>query len=243
MMTPRHRSDGQLDTWVSSATGISLQELAEERDRIARELHDVVVQRLFLIGLQIARIAAKHEDRDCEHILDELDQSIGDLRAVVFALRRPRGINGVMSHQDAHELSGGTEEIEASDFGRDLIAKVIADLRPILGREIEAEFVGEFVDIPDELLTECGLVARELIINAHKHSNGTRIWIRISSLMNSLSIVVEDDGDGVRTLHPAQGGTGLRSLAQRAERNGGHFRVAARKPNGTAVRWTVPRLR
>lgn len=241
-MTPRQHITLQPDLG-GGGVEIGLRELAEERDRIAHELHDVVVQRLFLIGLQVARIAAEHDHDGYERILDELDQSIGDLRAVVFALRRPRAINGVTSHADGHYADGQTSHSDDGDFGRQVITKVVTDLEPIVGCEPEVEFVGEFNDLPDELLTECGLVIRELIINAHKHANGTKIWIRISALMNSISIVVEDDGDGVRTLHPAQGGTGLRSLAQRAERNGGTFRVAARKPNGTAVRWTVPRLR
>lgn len=201
-----------------------LGDIAEERDRIARDLHDHVVQRLFIVGLKLAG-ATQHcaLDEPIEQALAEIDAAITELRSVIFGLQRPRAVaaagNGVV---------------------RELIERVVGDLVPVLGHRPVVHLDGPLDDVDDAVVSEAAVVVRELLVNALKHAGCQQTWVTATALGNWFSVEVADDGDGVRTLHPAQGGTGLRSLAQRAQRNGGSFEVRPRDPAGTVVRWTVP---
>lgn len=245
-----------LDRLASGATPpLEWSDLADERDRIARDLHDIVVQRLFLVGLRMARSAGQHpEDSELTEILDDIDRSIADLRAVIYGLQRPRAIIGVESWRDrpvtaANESDGASSGLQIVDeradslpsgVGQQMISRIVADLADLIGHRPELEIDGDIDGVDDGILGECAVVVRELLINALKHANSSQTLVSVSVAEERITVVVEDDGDGVRTLHPAQGGTGLRSLSERARRNGGAFRVEPRAPRGTRVRWSVP---
>lgn len=212
-----------LDRLADRSTS-SLADLAEERDRIARDLHDHVVQRLFIVGLKLAGATQQCDlSGPLEEALAEIDSAIAEIRSVIYSLQRPRAV-----------AIGGDGVVRA------MIEHVIGDLVPVLGHQPVVNFDGPLDEVHDEVISEAAVVVRELLVNALKHADCHQTWVTATALGNWLSIEVADDGDGVRSLHPAQGGTGLRSLAQRARRNGGSFEVRPRDPSGTVVRWTVP---
>jgi signal transduction histidine kinase len=196
-------------------------DLADERDRIARDLHDRVVQRLFVVGLRLADAIERPDLRErAVALLDDIDESIAELRSSIYHLQRPNGL----------------ENIRLS------LTRLITEVAPILGHDPVLEIDGEIERVPAELLSEAGIVIRELLNNVLKHADCSQTWVWVVVEQEWLSVTVADDGNGARTLHPAQGGTGLRSLAERAKRNGGRFEVAARQPRGTLVSWAVPVL-
>jgi signal transduction histidine kinase len=194
-------------------------DLADERDRIARDLHDRVVQRLFVVGLRLADAVERPDMRDRVAVLvEEIDESIAELRSAIYHLQRPNGLGDV----------------------RRSLTRMVDEVVPILGHQPVLEMDGPLEQVGSELITEAGVVVRELLNNVLKHAGCSRTWVRVAVEQGWLTVMVSDDGNGARTLHPAQGGTGLRSLAERAQRNGGRFDVAARAPHGTVVRWAVP---
>lgn len=229
------RTDASSETWS---------DLAEERDRIARDLHDVVVQRLFIVGLKLADSARRRSDDDeLKAIVDDIDRSIADLRAVIFGLQRPQAIIGVDPVGTDSEPDGANSAevmTPRSGIGRHLIARILADLADLIGHRPQLDVSGDLDSVCDDLLTEAGVVVRELLINALKHAHSSQTWVSVEVSDGMITIVVEDDGDGIRTLHPAQGGTGLWSLTRRARRIGGDLLVQHRTPCGTRMSWSVP---
>lgn len=194
-------------------------DLADERDRIARDLHDRVVQRLFVVGLRMADAVERPDLRDrVVVLLEEIDESIAELRSAIYHLQRRNGLD------DVHRS----------------LERMVEEVSPMLGHRPVLELDGPLDDVGSELITEAGIVVRELLNNVLKHAGCSHTWVRVAVDQGWLNVLVSDDGNGARTLHPAQGGTGLRSLAERAKRNGGRFDVAARAPRGTVVRWAVP---
>jgi signal transduction histidine kinase len=196
-----------------------------DRERIARDLHDVVIQRLFAIGLQLqtaGQLAARPEIGErINGAVDDLDATIRDIRGAIFELRSPN-------------------ENDLRARLRELVEEVTATLgfRPRLRMDGPVDSAVDAALRP-ELLA----VLREALSNVARHAQANSVDIAIAVTGGDLSLTVNDDGIGMPAAATEGGGHtghGLRNLAERADRLGGVCRVAATAPAGTVLAWRVP---
>lgn len=190
----------------------------EDRERIARDLHDVVIQRLFATGLQLQSAVPLSTRPDVARrvnaAVDDLDATIRDIRRAIFELRTPMS------------ATLRTEIQEAVDDAADSLG-----FRPAL------ELSGP-VDsaVPDPVRPDLLAVLREALSNVVRHAGATRVTVEVRVDGGSLALVVTDDGVGT---DPAAARGGLVNLAERAERYGGQFEVAGAEPRGTRLCWSI----
>lgn len=191
--------------------------LNEERARIARDLHDHVIQQLFAAGLTVQSLAGllpRHEERDrATSAVTQIDGAISQIRTVVFAL----------SSRDKHSM-------------KHRLIDVVAEMSEPLPRLPALTFAGPIDTVVDTILAdEVVGVARELLSNAIRHSNAEEIALDVRVAANLLTVRVADDGGGIH------GGrqSGLRNLRERAEQWSGTMTVNT-SSRGTVVDWQVP---
>lgn len=193
----------------------------EDRDRIARDLHDHVVQRLFAVGLHLQTLCAvigsgAPADR-LNGQIDEIDATIRQIRTTIFGLHtRPDG---------AHALRA--QVLEAIS-----LARVTLPCKP------DVEFCGP-VDllVPSCLCGDVVAVVRETLTNVGRHARAQRVQVRVSADVAAVTVEVLDDGKGVEAGAPL---SGLDNLRKRAVALDGSFEVVARAGPGTRVTWSVP---
>lgn len=192
--------------------------LLEERDRIARELHDVVIQRLFATGLMLQgaqRVTDEPEARErIETAVDELDLTIQDLRSAIFELHR-------------HAPSSLRAEL----------AQLVSDYTDVLGFPPRLSTRGPLdTAVGEQLRAHILAVVRETLSNVAKHAEATRVEVAVT-VGDDVTIQVADDGGGI---DPTATQSGLRNLRKRARSLGGMLRIDGGQPHGTIVTWRVP---
>jgi signal transduction histidine kinase len=198
--------------------------LANERARIARGLHDGVVQRLFAVGMELEATAellsggADIRERLWTAV-DDIEAAMTELRTTIFTL-----------HPHAPSRDRPLEALQAT----------VESSGRLLGHHPELMVTGPLSLVPLELLDEVVTVVRELLMNVVKHAGSTASWVTVVVEEEQVTVSVEDDGRGPDLSATGGGGTGLRSIAERAEQLGGRAEVEQRSPNGTRVGWTVP---
>jgi signal transduction histidine kinase len=207
---------------AEGATARARLTLYQERERIARDLHDVLVQRLYAAGMQLdllarrpsRKLARKDATRLAEAI-DQLDASIADVRSVVRALR----------NADPDPATDLTESATAE----------VAIAGELLGFPPTLEVAGELGDVPADLADHARAALRETLSNVVRHSGAHRVSVHIGRT-DALRLTVTDDGCGI-----PEGVThrGLKHLDERARQAGGRCDVRS-SPAGTTVTWTVP---
>ncbi|MGY4894539.1 GAF domain-containing protein [Micromonospora aurantiaca (nom. illeg.)] len=212
---------GQAALAMERARGQEERELLvvlEDRERIARDLHDVVIQRLFATGLQLQSGAMNARPEAAKRInqaVDDLDATIRDIRRTIFELRTP------MSAALRTEIREAIEVAAES-----------------LGYRPELELIGPIDSaVPDDLRPELTAVLREALSNAVRHAQADRVSVRVRVDSGHVEITVTDDGVGC---DPEAARSGLVNLRERAERLGGEFSLRRAEPRGTEVRWSVP---
>lgn len=191
----------------------------EDRERIARDLHDVVIQRLFATGLQLqsaAPLAARSDvARRINAAVDELDATIRDIRQAIFELRTP------MSAALRTEIR---EEVDAA-----------ADA---LGFRPKLELSGPIDSaVPEAVRPDLLAVLREALSNVVRHAKATRVTVEVRVDATRLTTVITDDGVGT---DPAAARGGLVNMRERAQRYGGELEVGRAQPRGTRLVWSVP---
>ena len=193
----------------------------EERERIARDLHDMVIQRLFAIGLDVqaaAQDAVRPElSRRLEAAVDDLDETIKDVRTTIFRLGSRGGATGTGL--------------------RHLIDAEVVQARRGLGFLPRLRTDGVTATVPDDVAQDAVAVVREALANAARHARAHEVVVRID-VGRDLLVEVQDDGVGI----PAQIAvrSGLANLEDRAVRRGGSLRVTALLDGGTHLQWSVP---
>jgi two-component system, NarL family, sensor histidine kinase DevS len=199
-------------------------EVLDDRDRIARELHDSVIQRLFAAGLHLQASTDRPDTTErVSAIVDEIDEAIREIRGVIFTLHRPAKID-----------SGLEAALRAS----------INDATRLLGHRPTLRLGGILASISPELGYELLAVLREALMNVAKHAGATRTEVSLDVGNEAVTLEVIDDGVGMTLAKATQtGGLGLRNIRERAARLGGEVAFAEAEPTGTQVRWTVPRHR
>ena len=199
-------------------------EILDDRDRIARELHDSVIQRLFAAGLHLQASTNRPDTTErVSAIVDEIDEAIREIRGVIFTLHRPAQLD-----------SGLEAALRAS----------INEAARLLGHRPTLRLGGILGNISDELGAELLAVLREALMNVAKHADATRTEVSLDVGIEAVTLEVNDDGVGMSVSRPAQtGGLGLRNIRERASRLGGEVMFVEAEPRGTQVRWIVPRHR
>ena len=199
----------------------------EDRDRIARDLHDHVIQRLFAAGLSLDGLLGSVPPAARQRIgsvVDEIDETIRQIRTSIFELRG--------------HLGPATGSVRTQLLG------VIAEVRPMLREEPQVEFVGP-VDsvIPEPIIDDLLAVLREALTNIARHAYADAVQIRLAASPDETRLEVVDDGIG---LGDAVRRSGLANLRERAVLRGGSLQIVSpanpalpHKP-GTRINWTVP---
>ena len=198
-------------------------ELLEDRERIARDLHDTVIQRLFATGLSlqgVVRLAVLEEvAQRIEATIDELDLTVREIRGSIFEL----------------QASG---EADVRSLRRELL-QLGDELRSALGTVPSFEFDGPVdTDIDDDLRADVLAVVREALTNVARHADATQVDIVVVLDDETLTITAADDGQGPGPLR--SNGRGLGNMATRAEARGGRFEIGPNEPTGTKLVWQVP---
>jgi signal transduction histidine kinase len=212
---------GQAALAMERARGQEERELLvvlEDRERIARDLHDVVIQRLFATGLQLQSGAMNARPEAAKRInaaVDDLDATIRDIRRTIFELRTP------MSAALRTEIREAVE-VAAETLG----------YRP--GLELHGPIDSA---VPDTLRPELTAVLREALSNAVRHAHAERVTVAVRVDAGWVTVTVTDDGVGC---DPEAARSGLVNLRERAERLGGDFQLNRVAPHGTELRWSVP---
>jgi signal transduction histidine kinase len=198
--------------------------VVEDRERIARQLHDTVIQRIFATALSLQGIAARVDDPELSDRLagavDDLDQTVRHIRTTIFELQRPR--------------------LPGRSLRRDLL-EVAAEAGRPHGRSIATSFDGPVDSLVDERTGEQLLaVAQEALANAIRHADAGRIELDVRVGEGCLVLQVADDGRGPGSDPAACGGRGLANLASRAADLGGTSSLTARPEGGAVLTWSVP---
>ena len=197
-------------------------ELVEDRNRIARDLHDHVIQRLFASGLTlqslVGRAPTELRDKLTEQV-DAIDSAIAQIRTAVFTL--------------------GSRSVTGAAGLRSRILDVVSEVTPHLASTPSLTFSGP-VDlmIEGELAADVVAVVREGLSNVARHADAAESSVDVSISGQSVVVRVEDDGRGVPE-HPSRA-SGTANLAGRAAAYGGEFAMTPRDPRGTVVIWSAP---
>ena len=211
-----------MSAWVEAEERLRLAErdrdLAEDHERIARELHDTVIQELFAAGIGLQALqATSPQPKRLGEVVAALDGTIRTIRTVIFDLSSP-----------VHTRSGL----------RSRVADLVADVARTLDIEPRCHFTGPLdTGVPDDLVEEALAVVREGLTNVARHASATTVDLRID-VADQLVVEVVDDGVGIED-EPARR-SGLANLADRAARHGGSFNAYRNPMGGTVVEWSVP---
>ncbi len=198
----------------------------EDRDRIARDLHDLVIQRLFATGMmlqglsRIENVPSAASDR-VSRAVDELDETIKEIRQTIFALHEP--------------VDGPT----ASARGR--VLRETSQSAALLGFEPAVRFVGPVDSMLTTEATDHLIAAlREALTNAAKHAEAKRVDVVVQIDSGDVVLVVTDDGVGISEDGPGRR-SGVANIAARAQVLGGWCRLErVADSGGTRLTWCVP---
>jgi two-component system, NarL family, sensor histidine kinase DevS len=192
----------------------------EDRDRIARDLHDQVIQRLYASGMKlqgtIPLITRPLVEERVSSVVDDLDRTITDIRAAIFSLQaRGTDVPGLRSKV--------TDVVDEMTGAHGVTASVQLDER--LDHDVP-------VGIGEDLLH----ALREALSNAARHGQASQVDVTVLA-DGKLSLLVRDNGTGIKDTARR---SGLANLAQRAERYGGTLTVGPGSDGGTELHWEVP---
>jgi signal transduction histidine kinase len=230
---PFTATDETLAVALASAAGVAIenarlheriQELAllHDRERIARDLHDTVIQRLFATGLGLqglARLVAEVEVADkIQLAVDDLDVTIRDIRGVIFELQ-------------AHDRGNRNVRVR--------VLALAAEVTPTLGFAPRVHFDGPVDTIVGSLLAEHLLASlRELLSNVTRHARATAVDIHVRAGLD-VTLTVTDNGAGIH--EEGHAGQGITNLIERSKSFGGSFSLLPGDGQGTVAVWSIPR--
>ena len=191
----------------------------EDRDRIGRDLHDLVIQRLFAIGLGLENTARMAQQADVRtrvaSAVDDIDETIKDIRRSIFAL----------------SVAADSTDLRAT------VTELVERATKVLGFRPGLRFEGpvDSAVTPDIAAHVMGVLA-EALTNTARHAEAEHAWVVVAA-GDRLVLTIGDDGCG---MPPDITPSGLRNLQERAESLGGTCSVETPPSGGTVVTWSVP---
>lgn len=227
--------DEILATALADAAGVAIEHLrllarvselslVEDRERIAADLHDTVIQRLFATGLSLQGLVRTIDDPAAsvriQQAIDHLDDTIRQIRSTIFALQAPR-------------VPGRTL--------RDEVLALATEVAASLSFEPHVRFEGLIdLGVDDAIGVQLVAVLREALSNVVRHAEASSVLVSIVVTETDLVATISDDGVGLGA-GERPGGKGLASLRHRADALGGTLELAPGDDGtGTSVRWQVP---
>ncbi|XAS78108.1 GAF domain-containing protein [Dermatophilaceae bacterium Sec6.4] len=191
--------------------------LLEDRDRIARDMHDHVIQRLFATGLSLQSTSRMRLDSTVRGRLDEavseLDEAIKDIRHSIFELQHAM-----------RDVAGEVTEL-------------VRDASEVLPTPASLKITGELDALPAQLIPDLMAVLREGLANVARHAQAHTVTVHVAHLLDELAVTIQDDGVGLPNILQE---SGLANLRRRAMDRGGALRVSGSAPCGTTFYWRVP---
>jgi signal transduction histidine kinase len=225
-----HDTDVRLPTTFAEQAALALQVVRaredqallavfEDRDRIGRDLHDLVIQRLFAVGLTLenaSRLAVRPEvSTRISAAVDDIDATIKDIRQTIFGLSAPA---------------------ETTDL-RAQISETVTALLPSLGFAPTVHLNGPIDSgVSEEVRPHLLAVLREALSNVGRHASASTAEVSLD-VGSDVTLTVRDDGTGIGDTTRQ---SGLRNLRERAQQLGGTFDVRPGETGGTVVTWQVP---
>jgi signal transduction histidine kinase len=190
-----------------------------DRDRIAADLHDRIIQRIFANGMQLESIAARVNDKALSgrivSIVDDLDKGIAELRETIFMLKTlstPTDLDTNV-HETAHDASR------------------------VLGFNPSVAMTGELTRVPSDAGTHLLAVLRESLSNVARHADASEVDVTLI-VDEHVTLIVRDNGRGLPSELAHASGT--KNIQVRAETLGGTAQWTANEPQGTEFRWRIP---
>ncbi|WP_328552225.1 GAF domain-containing sensor histidine kinase [Streptomyces sp. NBC_00358] len=195
-----------------------------DRDRIARDLHDLAIQRLFAGGLSLQSVLNRLTDRPdvaerVQRVVDDLDDTIKVVRSTIYALRESdrAGATGLR----ARLVTEVGRAAETLGFAPALRMSGLLD-----------------TDVSDEQREHVVAVLREALSNTARHADATAVEVTAEATATTLRLRVADNGRGIGPGITRRSGLG--NIGTRAEQLGGDCALTPNKPSGTVLEWTVP---
>ncbi|MEU3174818.1 GAF domain-containing sensor histidine kinase [Streptomyces sp. NPDC007000] len=194
----------------------------EDRDRIARDLHDLAIQRLFATGMTLQSAGRFIEHKEAaervSRAVGDLDETIKIIRSTIFGLR-------------AHDAASGAGL-------RARAVRVVGEVAPVLGFAPSVRMEG-LVDthVPKETADHLVAVLSEALTNIARHARADRVDVALETDGREVRLTVADNGVGI-----PEGGrrSGLRNMAERAVQLGGDLEIDSASDRGTTLVWRVP---
>jgi len=229
---PFARTDLMIAQSFASAAGVVLAlgraraeledlQIVSEHERIARDLHDTVIQRLFAIGMGLQSLERRAGPALAERIdssVQALDTVIRDIRETIFDLNRARS--------------------EGPDL-RQRLGAVLSEARTQLGFEPGVSYRGPIESVVDEeVAVHLLAVLREALSNAARHSEATDIRVGVTADATFVVLSVMDNGVGLD--RSRRSGHGMGNMSERARLLGGQLELSPADPRGTVLEWRVP---
>lgn len=206
-------------------------ELLQERTRIARDLHDLVVQELFAMGMRLMRLRGQvGEDalNDVDSSLSSLDRAVRQIRSTIRDLR------------DADDVTGLVDRVHAETARAQSFLGFASRVDVVVGEDLDPDEV-----VPHEVADDIVAVIREGLSNTARHARASTVEVRLTIDRAEVRIDVVDDGVGIAAETSRR--SGLDNLGERARRHGGVFSARARngaagqdEAGGTVLTWRVP---
>jgi signal transduction histidine kinase len=195
----------------------------DDRERIAKELHDGVIQSLFAVGMGLQGTAMLTQDEQLtgriEGAVTELDHVIRDLRNYIFGLRP-----GILADR---QLGQALRDL-AEDVGAKNGVTIVVDV----DERVAAELASSATDVIQ--------FAREALSNVSRHAEAATCRVSLRHLGEDLIMEIDDDGVGFDPSSARGSGNGLKNLEDRAAALGGKLNIDSTRGEGTAVRVTIP---
>jgi signal transduction histidine kinase len=195
--------------------------LLQDRERIARDLHDLVIQRLYATGMSLQGVVPLIERPEVtdrvSRAVDAMDETIKEIRSAIFALQVPQ-----------YAARAGL---------RERVREVLQEMTELLGFAPALSLVGDLGDqLPAEAADQLLVALREALSNAARHAGASRVEVTVAAGQD-LVLVVRDNGAGMGA---STRRSGLANLSERAMRLGGRLSVGPAGESGTELRWQVP---
>lgn len=206
---------------IEAANARRRQSMAEERERIAHDLHDTVIQRLFALGLGLQGLAPQIDSPDIASkvsaAVDTIDDIIDELRSTIYGLR--------------HRASGQATT-------RERVFSIVDEMQPSLGFPPTVVMTGDIEVLSDPVIVNHLLaVLREALSNTARHAGASEAKVTLGLIDGRLELEMVDNGVGLKENVPR---SGLANLADRAVTLDGSFEIRGHTPTGTTLRWSVP---
>jgi signal transduction histidine kinase len=194
--------------------------IVAERERIAHDLHDHVIQRLFAAGMDLQGTVARVRSPD---VTDRLNRTLDDLQAIIEEIRTT--------------IFQLTSPLDDGGGFRNRIQQVVADLTGNRDIATTVRLHGPMTAVGAELTEHAEAVAAEAISNAVRHSGASRLTVEVV-VADMLTLDVIDNGCGVPVDNTRR--SGLANISYRAEQVGGSCEITSPPEGGTRVHWTAP---